>query len=259
MTTETAVAELVHHERDGVIATITLDSPHNRNALSTRLVDQLGAHLDTAMADPDIRAVLLTHTGTVFCSGADLKEQTTAGGPRGAAPLAGILTRLLDGPKPVLVRVDGHVRAGGLGIVAACDIAIASTTATFAVSEVRLGLIPAVIATVLTRRMTPRAISRYLLTGDTLDPRTAVGAGLISQATDAVDETVEGVLAAWRRAAPHALARTKRLLGELPGDDLAADLERTAALSADVFASPEGQEGMAAFLQRRDPTWTASS
>jgi enoyl-CoA hydratase/carnithine racemase len=258
MTANTATAELVHYQRDDVTATITLDSPRNRNALSTRLIEELGAHLDTAMADPDVRAALLTHTGTVFCSGADLKEQTTAGGPRGAAPLAGILTRILDGPKPVLARIDGHVRAGGLGIVAACDIAIASRTATFAASEVRLGLVPAIIATVLTRRMTPRATSRYLLTGDSLDAPTAVTAGLITESTDRLDDTVDRILAAWRHAAPQALSRTKRLIAELPGMDLAAGFDHTAALSAAVFASPEGQEGMNAFLERRDPQWIAS-
>ena len=258
MITETGTTELVHYRRDDVIATITLDSPHNRNALSTRLIEELGAQLDTAMADPDVRAVLLKHTGTVFCSGADLKEQTTAGGPRGAAPLADILTRLLDGPKPVLARIDGHVRAGGLGILAACDIAIASTTATFAASEVRLGLVPAVIATVLTRPMAPRAISRYLLTGDSLDAPTAVAAGLITQSTDRLDETIKDILAAWRRAAPQALARTKRLIAELPTMDTAAGFHHTAALSAAVFASPEAQEGMNAFLERRDPHWITS-
>jgi methylglutaconyl-CoA hydratase len=144
--------ELVHLAVAGGVGTITLDSPTNRNALSRQLVADLDRHLTTALADPAVRVIVLTGSGSVFCSGADLKERRTAepapppGRPGGLAP---ILTAMWEGPKPIVGRINGAARAGGLGLVAACDIAVAAEPTTFALSEVRIGVIPATIAVVL--------------------------------------------------------------------------------------------------------------
>jgi hypothetical protein len=141
--------ELVHLEVAKGVGTITLDSPHNRNALSRQLTSELWGHLQAALADERVRVIVLTGSGTVFCSGADLKEQrdsnvagNTQAGPVG---LPQILTAMWESPKPVIGRINGAARAGGLGLVAACDIAVAVETTTFALSEVRIGVIPAVI------------------------------------------------------------------------------------------------------------------
>ena len=137
----------VHYELDRAIATITLDSPENRNALSSALVGAVTEHLVTASADESVRAVVLTHTGSTFCAGADLKEQSAEGGPAaGTRRMLALLRELIGLSKPVIVSLDGHVRAGGIGLVGASDIAIAGPASTFAFTEVRLGLAPAIIS-----------------------------------------------------------------------------------------------------------------
>ncbi len=153
--------ELVHYSVDRQIATITLDSPHNRNALSERLVAELAHRLDLAAADGGVRAVLLTHTGPAFCSGADLSEAQAGGARDGAVRLLALLRQLLCLAKPVVAAVDGHARAGGLGVVGACDIVLAGPRASFAFSEARLGLAPAVISLTTLPRLSGRAAGRY--------------------------------------------------------------------------------------------------
>ena len=138
--------EVVHLRVERGIATITLDSPANRNALSAALVTQLAAHLAAAVADDAARAVVLAHTGTTFCAGADLAEAAREGGPgKGTARLVDLLRSILEAPVPVVGRIDGHVRAGGMGLVGACDVVIAGPSSTFALTEARLGLSPAMI------------------------------------------------------------------------------------------------------------------
>ncbi len=173
------MGELVRYEIDRAVATVTLDSPANRNALSAQLVTELSDHLTSAGADESVRAIVLTHTGTVFCAGADLKEQASEGGPeQGTKRMLALLRAIVELSKPVVARVDGAVRAGGLGLVGACDIAIASQQASFAFTEVRLGLAPAIISLTTLDRMTERAASRYFLTGETFDAVAAASAGL---------------------------------------------------------------------------------
>ena len=250
------MTELVHLETDRGIATITLDSPDNRNALSDGLLEALEAHLATALADGDVRGIVLTGTGTVFCSGADLRRDRSR--PDNSMPvLSGIVQALWTSPKPVVTVVNGHVRAGGTGLVAAADIAVAADDATFAFTEVRLGLVPAVIGAVCTRRMTSRSVGRYFLTGETFDAAAAVDAGLLSAAVPRGDlpAATDELTAAIRQTEPGAVAITKQLIADVVGWTLAEGLERAAAISADRFASPEAAEGMAAFREKRPPRW----
>jgi enoyl-CoA hydratase len=250
--------QLVHYTLDRAITTITLDSPANRNALSAQLVDETVAGLRTAADDPDVRAVVLSHTGRTFCAGADLKEQTAEGGPqRGAQRMLELQRTIVELPKPVLARIDGHVRAGGLGIVGACDIAIAGPNATFSFTEVRLGLAPAVISLTTVGRMGQRAISRYYLTGETFDATVAAQTGLITAAVDDPDAEIATLSDALRACSPQGLAETKPLTTRATLAAFAESADQMRALSVRLFSSAEAREGMLAFLQKRPPAWAA--
>ncbi len=248
---------LVHFDRKGPVLTVTLDSPENRNALSRQLLAELHAALAGAQADPDVRAVVLTGAGRVFCSGVDLNERLHPPPGEPPATLAEVLTTIVSMPQPVIARVNGHARAGGMGLVAACDLAVAADAATFAFTEVRVGVTPAVIAVPALRRMGRRAFDRYALTGDVFSAGEAAAAGLLTTAVpdahalDAwVDEAVSSLLA----AEPRAVAATKGLadLVDRPwGEALAAAEE----LSDALFASDPAAEGMAAFLEKRRAAW----
>lgn len=248
---------LVHRDRHGPVVTLTLDSPKNRNALSARLLAELAAGLDEAAHDPDVRVIVVSGTGTTFCSGVDLAERLHP--PPGPPPvtLAEVLGAIASAPQPVVARVNGHVRAGGMGLVAACDLAAAVVGATFSFSEVRVGVAPAIIAVPALRRMGRRAFERYALTGDPFDAPEAVHAGLVHAALgdrEALDEWVEGVVRSLLSAAPSALAVTKSLADLVAGpwDDA---LDAATALSDDLFDAPAAAEGMAAFLGKRRPSW----
>lgn len=237
------------------VATLTLDSPSNRNALSSRLVAELTEGLAWAAAEDEVRAVVLTHTGTVFCAGADLNEATggdPAGGPRHLVQLMRLIAEL---PKPVLARVDGHVRAGGLGLIGACDLAVAGPKATFALTEVRLGLAPAVISLPLLPRLDPRAAAAWYLTGATFDAAEAQRIGLITRAAEDVDAAAEEYLEHLRKASPQGLAETKRLVTAAVLEAFAERGDAMIETSVRLFGSPEAQEGMRAFLERRPPSW----
>ncbi|MFL6055459.1 MAG: enoyl-CoA hydratase family protein [Actinoallomurus sp.] len=245
---------LVRLTAESGVATVTLDSPHNRNALSRRLVTELREALTAVTADESVRVVVLTGTGPVFCAGADLKEQA-AGGP--APDVPGLLTLIWDSPKPVIARLNGPARAGGLGLVSACDIAVGPDTATFAFTEVRLGVVPAMIAVTCLRRMEPRAAAEYFLTGEVFDGRRAQEIGLLNRAVprEELDATVAHYTDMLLRGAPEALAIAKRLPRTVPGSSVQEDFARMAELSAERFASEEAREGIAAFLEKRDPRW----
>ncbi|PGH48974.1 enoyl-CoA hydratase family protein [Streptomyces sp. Ru87] len=328
-----ATAPLVRRSAEHGITTLTLDSPHNRNALSARLVGELSAALAEAADDAATRAVLLTHTGGTFCAGADLTEITGAredgerdlsddggapnerdgsggrggsnerdgSGDRGglnerdgsddrdglnerdgsddrgglnerdgsddrdgsgdrhgtSAPraLAALLRTVVELPKPVVARITGHVRAGGLGLVGACDIAVAGPEASFAFTEARLGLAPAVISLPLLPRMDPRAAARHYLTGERFDAAEAARTGLVTAAADDVDAALVPILAGLRKASPQGLAESKRLLTAETLRAFDRDTRAAAEQSARLFASSEAREGMTAFLERRDPSW----
>jgi enoyl-CoA hydratase len=249
---------LVQYSADRGIARIALDSPRNRNALSAALVAQLTEALADAGADESVRAVELTHTGGTFCAGADLSEASQGGMQTGAERVLGLLKQIVTLPKPVVGSIDGHVRAGGLGLVGACDIVLAGPASTFAFSEVKLGLAAAMISLTTLPAMDPRAASRYYLTGQTFDAPTAARIGLVTEAVDNIDAGTLAVLDALRAASPQGLRETKPLLTArvLDGfDERAAEL---AALSARLFGSAEAAEGMAAFLAKRPPSWVVS-
>ncbi|WP_432038967.1 enoyl-CoA hydratase family protein [Streptomyces cucumeris] len=236
------------------ITTLTLDSPHNRNALSARLVTELHEALAAAGKDGDTRAVLLTHTGNTFCAGADLKEPPAT---TGALGLVALLRAIVELPKPVVARVAGHVRAGGLGLLGACDVSVAGRGSSFAFTEVRLGLAPAVISLPLLPRLDPRAASRYYLTGEKFGAAEAARIGLVTLADPDgdPDELLAPVLDGLRRGSPQGLAESKRLVTAETLRTFDRDAESLAELSARLFGSAEAREGMTAFLERRDPPW----
>jgi enoyl-CoA hydratase len=249
---------LVEFALDRAVATVTLDSPANRNALSAQLVGQLVAHLQRSAADPEVRAVVLTHTGSTFCAGADLKEQALEGGPEaGTKRVLALLRQIIDSPKPVVARIDGHVRAGGLGIVGACDIAVASPKASFAFTEVRLGVAAAIISITTLTRMTERSAARYLLTGDVFDATAAVTTGLVTTATEDLDGEVRAIAESLRKCSPQGLAEAKSLTSRAVLHQFDAQAEAMQQLSARLFASEEAQEGIRSFLEKRPPRWTA--
>ncbi|MFJ4472948.1 enoyl-CoA hydratase family protein [Streptomyces sp. NPDC089424] len=240
---------LIGRNRTRGVETLTLDSPDNRNALSAALVGELAAALADSGKDDDVRAVLLTHTGNTFCAGADLRD------PPDPDALVHLLRQITELPRPVVARVTGHVRAGGLGLLGACDIAAASTTATFAFTEVRIGVAPAVISLPLLPRTDPRALARYYLTGERFDAAEAARIGLLTAAGDDADAVLEPILDGLRRSSPQALAETKRLLTAKVLQTFDRDAAQLTALSARMFASADAREGMTAFLERRDPPW----
>lgn len=252
--------ELVHLEVAGGIATVTLDSPSNRNALSSALVGDLESALAAAIADDRARVILLTGAGPVFCSGADLKEGRSGAGPvrpGATGGLPGILKQIWLSRKPVIARVNGPTRAGGIGLVAACDIAVAVEDATFAFSEVRLGLIPAIISVVILPKMGITNCMELFLTGDTFKADEGVRLGLLNAAvpSDRLDQVIAGYTDSILKGAPNALAGAKRLVREVLAMDMDAALEFTAALSAEYFTSEEAREGMTAFVEKRPPRW----
>jgi methylglutaconyl-CoA hydratase len=255
--------ELVHTATAHGVATLTLDSPTNRNALSTALIARLLDLLAGAVADPAVRVVVLGHAGPAFCSGVDLAETEAAraSGQLPAGRLGELLTALWQCPKPVVARVGGPARAGGLGLIAAADIAVCTTEATFAFSEVRIGVVPAVISATVLPRLTSRAAAELYLTGEVFDGTRAAEVGLVTVAVPAteLDTAVGRYTDALRRAAPGALAGTKALLHRELDRTLGPDLAELTALSLSYFHSTEGVEGVAAFRQKRDPAWILPS
>ncbi|HZR48243.1 MAG TPA: enoyl-CoA hydratase-related protein [Streptosporangiaceae bacterium] len=247
--------DLVRYESSDRVVTVTLDSPANRNALSRVLVAQLRAALDAAGLDETAHAVLLTHTGPAFCSGADLSEMRSGHGSglgpgSGTADMLSLFRQVLTLPIPVVARVDGAVRAGGLGVLGACDVVLASARSTFAFTEVRLGLAPAVISLPLRSLLTARGISRYFLTGETFAADVAAEIGLITAVGDDVAPVLDGL----RRADRQGLRETRPLTTR---DRLAAlDSDGTAMgdLSARLFASPVARAHFDAFLNRGEPS-----
>jgi methylglutaconyl-CoA hydratase len=240
-------------------AWITLNAPASRNALSGAMIEGLAAALDRALADPAVRVVVLTGTGPAFCAGADLKGGSGAVAPGAGVsnPFVGILKCLWDGPKPVVVAANGHAFGGGVGLVAAADVAIAVETATFSFSEVRVGVIPAMISVVVLPKLGVHQSMRLFLTGRRFDAREALAHGLLHRVVSpgdleaAVEEEIDAIV----QGGPNAVAEAKRLVrtvARLPMDEAFAYAE---ARIAELFASAEAAEGMAAFAQKRKPRW----
>ncbi len=252
---------LVTYAADGPAARLTLNSPHNRNALSAGLVRQLHDGLQRAAADPATRAVVLTHTGNTFCAGADLTE-ASGGDPFEAAverarELAALLRAIVECPVPVIAAVDGHVRAGGLGLVGACDIAVAGPRSTFALTEARIGVAPAIISLTLLPKLAPRAAARYFVTAETFKADRAADIGLVTLAAEDVGFAVDALVGELGKASPQGLAASKALTTAAIRVEFDRDAERLAQESARLFVSDEAREGMLAFLEKRPPRWAA--
>lgn len=244
--------ELVHYAVDGPVATLTLDSAHNRNALSRQLVTELVAGLTRAEDDAAVTVVLLASSGRVFCSGADLSEASTVPMEEGARAIVDLQRQIVTLAKPVVVKLAGPVRAGGIGIVAAADVVIAADEATFALTEVKLGLTPAVISLTVLPRLTSRAAAYTFLTGEVFAAPAAADMGLVTRSvpTDELDAAVDQVCAELASGAPQGLRETKALLAAelLPRFDERAD--ELVALSARLFGSDAARTAMTAFLSR---------
>ncbi len=245
--------ELVHHQVTDGIATITLDSPHNRNALSRRLVTGLFDALAAAEGDPEARVVLIRSADRVFCSGADLGEAAAGGMEEGARALVALQRAILAHRCPVVTRLGGPVRAGGLGIVAASDVVVCSDDVTFAFTEVRLALTPAVISLTVLPRLTSRGAAETFLTGRSFGAAEAAEMGLVTRAVapEALDDEVATVCADLAKGHPQGLRETKALLARPVLDHLDANAEEMASLSARLFGSDGAREAMTAFLNRK--------
>ena len=246
-------AELVHYGTSDAVASLTLDSQHNRNALSRRLVTELFAGLERAEADDDVRVVLIRAEGRVFCSGADLSEASAGGMEEGVRRIVALQRLIATMDKPVVTRLHGAVRAGGIGIVAASDVAIAAEDATFALTEVKLGLAAAIISLSVYHRMTPRAAALTTLGGEVFTGRDAAAYGLVTTAVaaDGLDAEVERVCASLATGAPQGLRESKRILNRDLVARIDAQGEEMAELSARLFASDAAREAMTAFLSRK--------
>ena len=247
------MTELVHYAAADGVAILTLDSPHNRNALSKQLVAELYDRLGRAEEDESVKVVLVRAEGRTFCSGADLSEAAGEGMEKAAGVLVDLQRRIVTLAKPVVTRVHGNVRAGGIGIVAASDIAISAADATYAFTEVRLGLTPAAISLTVVPRMTDRSVALTFLGGEVFDGTAAAATGLVTEALpeDELDARVAEVCASLAKGNPQGLRETKQLVGRhlvQRIDEQGADL---AALSARLFGSDEAKQAMLEFLNRK--------
>ncbi|AIY48150.2 Methylglutaconyl-CoA hydratase [Mycolicibacterium fortuitum] len=244
------------------MARLTLDSPHNRNALSTALVEQLHQGLADAADEPGVRVVVLDHAGGTFCAGADLSE--AAGQDPGdvavdrAREMTRTLRAILELPIPVIGAIDGHVRAGGMGLVGACDLVVAGPKSTFALTEARIGVAPSIISLTLLPKMSPRAAGRYFVTGEKFGAAEAAEIGLITEATEDVESAVSALTAEISKGSPQGLATSKALTTASILRRFDEDAEALTRQSAQLFVSDEAREGMMAFLQKRPPSWVTS-
>jgi methylglutaconyl-CoA hydratase len=247
------------------IATLTLDRPEVHNAFDDHLIAELTHKLRDLDHNPAVRAVVLTAQGKSFSSGADLNwmkrvaRYSEAENLRDAIALASLMRTLDAMTKPTLARVQGSAFGGGVGLVACCDIAVASAKAAFSLSEVRLGLIPAVISPYVIAAIGSRNARRYFLTAERFDAHEALRIGLVHTVVDdqELDATVARVLDELLKCGPKAIAAAKDLIAHVahrPADQLLA--EETATRIARIRVTPEGQEGIAAFLDKRPPGWT---
>lgn len=251
------MTDAIRVERTPQAVHVTFASPQTRNALSLIVLRKLAEVLDAAAASSE-RLLVLDHEGTVFCAGVDVKERpTTPTGPGDHSHLiAGLFETLWNFPKPVVVRVDGAVRGGGMGFIATADDVIATPNANFAYSEVKLGVVPAVVGVVSMGKLGPGMLGPWFLSGETFDGVEAHRLGLVTQIVeDDGRSAVADRIDAYRTAAPKAIATTKRITRRFVSWDMPKLLEEMRMLSSAVFDSPEAREGMAAFAEKRPPGW----
>jgi methylglutaconyl-CoA hydratase len=251
-------------EIDSAVATVTLARPELRNAFDEEMIAALSEAFADLNANGDVRVVVLKAQGKAFCAGADLAWMRRMAGftleenYADALGLAGMLETIYRCTKPVIARVQGDCYAGGMGLVAACDLAVAARGAQFCLSEVRLGLIPATIAPYVVARMGASAARRYMLTAERFESQDAMASGLIQQVVE--QDQLDAAVAKWVELllanAPQAIAEAKRLLHDVTYSALGAELiADTATRIAKQRASSEGREGVSAFLEKRAPGW----
>lgn len=259
-----------YEARDGIV-TIALSHSEKRNALSLELLASLHERLSAAAADDSCRVVVLTNVGTVFSAGADLRAGTAGGsGGRAVDPgdlpasagaaqlgLADVLSAIMEHPRPVVGRIAGHCFGGGVGLAAACDISVAASDVRFGFREVRVGVAPAVISVVCLAKMRRGDALELFLSGEPFSAARAATVGLVTSAVSrsSLDATVASVARKLLAGAPSALTAAKRIVNEVPHLGREAALEAMSELSAELFASDAAMEGMAAFAERRRPSW----
>ncbi len=251
-------------QADGPAARIWLNRPELRNAFDDEVIGELSAAFAQVVAKSDVRVIVLGARGPAFCAGANLnwmrraadftREQNT----QDAAGLAAMLRAIHESPKPVIARIQGDVYAGGMGLVAACDMAVSVDTANYCLSEVKIGLIPATISPYVLRAMGTRAAQRYFLTAERFSAAESQRIGFVHEvvSADALDAKVDELVKALCNASPAAVRACKRLIADVAGREIDdALVAETVQGIADIRASDEGREGVQAFLQKRKPNW----
>ena len=253
--------------QSGAVARITLTQPEIRNAFSDEVIAEITAAFVDVGSRADVRAVVLAAEGPAFCAGANLNwmrrmaDYTRDENIEDAGKLAFMLRAIYECPKPTIARVQGDVYAGGMGLVAACDMAVSVDTANYCLSEVKLGLIPATISPYVIRAMGARAAHRYFLTAERFGAAEALRIGFVHEvvSVDALDAKVGELVSALTSASPNAVRECKKLVQDVAERDITRLLiERTVEGIADIRASDEGKEGVQSFLQKRKPAWLAA-
>jgi len=247
----------------GLVARVTLNRPEIRNAFNDIMIRELREAFTAIEQDDSTRVVILTGAGKAFCAGADLHwmrkvvDYTYEQNYEDSLELARLMRQIYDCPKPVVGRINGPAIGGGTGLVAVCDIPVASEDAVLSFSEVKIGLVPACISPYVLKRVGERYGREYFLTGERLTAQKALQCGLVNRVVpaDELDATVEGLVKHLISSGPAALATCKRMVREVGDMDLDTAGPATAEMIARLRMSAEGQEGMAAFLERRKPAW----
>ena len=259
--------DVLEIERRGPAAWLWLNRPEVRNALNGELQDFLVAALEKLENEKNIRVLVIAGRGQAFCAGGDLSrmaqasKMTKAKSKAEAGRFAKLLYRMHTYPKPLIARVQGAAYAGGMGLVAACDLVVAAEEAEFCLPEVRIGLVPAMISPYIVRAMGEQQARRYVLTGERLAAREAQRIGFVHECVTAaeLDARVEKLAAQLAQAGPQALARSKQLLARVAKAAITPKLaEETAAVLAEVRTGAEAREGIRSFLEKRKPGWTGN-
>lgn len=254
---------VVRTESKGTARWIILDRPEIRNALSAELVRQAREALHAAVGAPAVRSVVVTGAGKAFSAGADLNEMkasrsaTYQENVENALQTSSLFYEIAAAPKPVIARIHGPAMAGALGIISACDLTVAASGISFAFTEARLGIAPAMISPFVIRRVGAARAQRLFLTGETFSAEDAERFGLIDRvvAPERLDETVESICRELERCAPGALAAVKEIVATVLSGAPESNRRYTAEMLAKMRAGEEGQEGMAAFFEKRPPRW----
>jgi methylglutaconyl-CoA hydratase len=245
------------YELRGDAAWITLNQPEKRNALRGEIVAGLGTHLQTAIADDHVRVIVLTGAGAAFCAGADLKSGGVSPGGDAENPFVTVLKTIWEAPKPVIGRINGHAFGGGIGLAAACDISVAADSAMFSFSEVRVGVIPAMISVVVIPKLGIHNTMWLFLTGERLSAQRAAELRLIHRAVPApdLDRAIEDIIGMIRLGGPNAIREAKQLVRRVPELSMDEAFRYTSNKIGELFTGDEAAEGMLAFLEKRKPKW----